>query len=162
VRGARLLIIGDGPERQSVELAAARRGIGDAVTLAGAVDPADIPSYLAQMDVAVAPYPPLEDFYFSPLKVLEYMAGGIAIAASAIGQVAELIADGRTGLLCAPGDAEALAEALRRLHESPSLRQRLGAAAREQAVRGHSWDAVVRQILELAAAPAVSARRRTG
>jgi glycosyltransferase involved in cell wall biosynthesis len=148
---ARLLIVGDGPERAGVEDALSKHNLLSAARFAGAVDPSDIPGLLARMDVAVAPYPDLADFYFSPLKVYEYMAAGLPVVASRVGQLKGLIEDGANGLLCAPGDERALAEALDRLRQDPHLRAGLGRAARETILRGHTWDAVADRILELAA-----------
>ena len=74
--------------------------------------------------MAVAPYPALDRFYFSPLKLYEYLAMGKAVVASAIGQVCEVIDDGINGLLTRPGDAGDLAEKLERLYRDPELRQR--------------------------------------
>jgi glycosyltransferase involved in cell wall biosynthesis len=150
VPSARLLIVGDGPEREALERAAAGLGLGPAVTFTGAVAPAAIPALLGQMDVAVAPYPHAERCYFSPLKLYEYMAAGLPVVASRVGQVATTIAHGRSGLLCPPGDAEALAAALVRLHADPALRARLGSAARADVVERHTWDAVAARILALA------------
>jgi glycosyltransferase involved in cell wall biosynthesis len=102
------------------------------------------------MDVAVAPYPPQANFYFSPLKVYEYMAAGLPVVASCIGQLAELIRDGINGLLCPPGDPVALAEALERLRQEPGLRASLGRAARATAHRNYTWRAVAQRIFRLA------------
>lgn len=101
----RLLIVGDGPEREALTQTLATRGVLAAVHFAGHVAMDEVPGLLASMDVAVAPYPPLDHFYFSPLKLFEYMAAGLPIVASRIGQLEELIDDGVTGLLCQPGDA---------------------------------------------------------
>lgn len=148
---ARLLIVGDGPQRAEIEDALTERGLRSAADFAGAVDPSDIPGLLTRMDVAVAPYPDIANFYFSPLKVYEYMAAGLPVVASRIGQLAGLIEDGVNGLLCVPGDSHALAEALDKLRCDPDLRPSLGRAARETILRGHTWDAVADRILELAA-----------
>jgi glycosyltransferase involved in cell wall biosynthesis len=102
------------------------------------------------MDAAVAPYAPTESFYFSPLKVFEYMAAGLPVAASRIGQIGEVIRDGVNGLLLPPGDPEALAAALERLCRDRALRMRLGQAARATALKEHTWDAVAGKILRLA------------
>ena len=118
--------------------------------LTGGVAPSAVPGLLASMEAAVAPYPPLAQFYFSPLKVYEYMAAGLPAVASRIGQLTELIEDGVTGLLCPPGDASALAGALYRLYSQPAWSARLGQAARATVLRDHTWDAVVQRILELA------------
>src|SRR5262249_4365696 len=146
----RLLIVGGGPERSHLEAAVAARGLSEAVVFTGAVAPHQIPGLLASMDVAVAPYPKLANFYFSPLKVYEYMAAGLPIVASRIGQLAELLRHEETGLLCPPGDSRALAAALERLHRDLALRKRLGAAARATAFEKHTWDAVARRILRFA------------
>ena len=147
---SRLLIVGDGPERVGLEADLAARGVAESVHLTGAVPPGQVPGLLASMDVAVAPYPNLPDFYFSPLKVFEYMAAGLAVVASRIGQLAELIQDGANGVLCPAGDPGALAEAVDRLCRDPGMRARLGQAARATVLRDHTWDGVVRRILALA------------
>ncbi len=145
----RLLIVGDGPQRHELEAEAAARGLRDAALFTGAVDPLEIPAWLASMDVAVAPYPPFDDFYFSPLKLFEYMAAGRAIVAAAIGQIRQLITGGDTGLMYPPGDTAALSTALHRLKIDPGLRRRLGQAARRAAIRNHTWHAVTARILAL-------------
>jgi glycosyltransferase involved in cell wall biosynthesis len=145
----RLLIVGDGPEKSALLEDLERRGLLNAAQLTGAVSPDAIPGLLASMDVAVAPYPDLADFYFSPLKVYEYMAAGRAVVASRIGQLADLIQHEVNGLLCPAGDAAALAAALERLRARPELLRRLGSAARETVRRKHTWKAVVQRLLDL-------------
>jgi glycosyltransferase involved in cell wall biosynthesis len=146
---ARLLIVGDGPERSWLETTLEERGLLEVTHLTGAVDPSDVPGLMVAMDVAVAPYPALEHFYFSPLKIVEYMASGRAVVASRIGQIPELIEHDRTGLLVEPGNVEALIAALERLQLDFGLRQRLGHAARDFVLEYHTWDAVVNRFLAL-------------
>lgn len=146
----RLLIVGDGPERENILADLTRRGLANSVTLTGAVEPSAVPGLLASMDVAVAPYPALTNFYFSPLKVYEYMAAGRAVVASRIGQLQSLIEPDVTGVLVTPGAAEELASALEHLHDHPALRETLGARARAVVLREHTWDAVVQRIFKLA------------
>ncbi len=146
---ARLLIVGDGPKRAELESALQSHGLTESAYFTGAVVPDQIPALLASMDVAVAPYPDSPDFYFSPLKVLEYMAAGLPVIASRIGQLALLIQHGRNGILCPPGEPVALAEALEQLLENPTLRHTLGNEAR-YTVQAHSWHSVAQRILELA------------
>ena len=151
----RLMIVGEGPEQDKLAEDVCRRGLVDAVCFTGWVPPSDLPALLASLDVAVAPYPELPHFYFSPLKVYEYMAAGLPIVASRIGQVSDLIEDEVNGLLCPPGDASALAGAIDRLRREPELRSRLGRAARITISRDYTWDAIARRILAVAAlAPA--------
>lgn len=145
---AHLLVIGDGPLRSEVEAAAARLG-PESLTWTGAISHTEVPSWLALADVGVAPYPKLEEFYFSPLKVVEYLAAGLPVVASDIGQIRELVQHGETGFLETPGDAKALAKALRRLHRCPRLRQRMGQRAARRAQRRHSWDGVAQSIEEI-------------
>ena len=143
-----LLVVGDGPERRSVRALEAR--FPDRVTLTGGVSHEDVPRYLRAMDMAVAPYPNLDRFYFSPLKVLEYMAAGRAVVASGIGQVAELIRDGSTGILVPPGDPDALAAHLRELADDPGRRELLGHAAAQAVRREHLWTHRATEIVERA------------
>ncbi len=147
---SRLLLVGDGPGREQLVAEAASRGLDNVVQFTGAVRPCDVPSLLASMDVAVAPYPKLANFYFSPLKVYEYMAAGLPVVASRVGQLEKLIESEVTGLLVTPGDVSALAGALERVRSEPSLRQSLGQAARTKVIRDHTWDAAVERILSLA------------
>jgi glycosyltransferase involved in cell wall biosynthesis len=149
---ARLLIVGEGPERQRLEETLSRRGLSGAAHLTGAVPPSEVPRLLAGMDAAVAPYPRLPRFYFSPLKVYEYMAAGLPVVASRLGQLEGLIRHGVNGLLCPPDDAAALAAALAGLRADPGLRRQLGEAARATVLRQHTWAAAVGHILRLAEA----------
>jgi glycosyltransferase involved in cell wall biosynthesis len=154
---ARLLIVGDGPEGRRTAEDLSARGLGGAAHLTGPVEPNSIPGLLASMDVAVAPYTALRDFYFSPLKVYEYLAAGLPVVASRVGQLDGLIEHGVNGLLCPPDEPAALAEALDALRIDRGLRRRLGEAARATVLRGHTWEAAARRVLDSAGvAPAPS------
>jgi glycosyltransferase involved in cell wall biosynthesis len=146
---SRLLLIGDGPLRPTLESQAKVLGIGSAVVFAGAVPPDRIPGYLASMDVAIAPYPADRPCYFSPLKVYEYMAAGLPTIGSAVGQLTTLIAEGQTGYLYPAGNVEALQSQLHYLSTHSGERAQMADRARHQA-KNHSWARVVRTILELA------------
>ncbi|MGY6529416.1 MAG: glycosyltransferase family 4 protein [Cyanobacterium sp.] len=145
----RLLIVGDGPERSPLEVDLINRGIRDAVEFTGKIPPSEVPGYLASMDVAVAPYPAEQNFYFSPLKVYEYMAAGLPIVASGIGQIEAVIEDGINGLLYEPGNSEQLIHCLDSLRQQPELGHQLGENARETVVRSHTWTQAVQKILSL-------------
>jgi glycosyltransferase involved in cell wall biosynthesis len=143
-----LLVVGDGPLRNEVaRLAASFPG---RVTSTGAIPLEQVPPWIRAMDIAVAPYPPLERFYFSPLKILDAMACGTAIVASDIGQVPELLRDGETGILVPPGDPVALAAALARLADDAPLRKRLGRAAFQEAREHHAWTARAEDFVSIA------------
>jgi len=147
---SRLLLVGDGAGREPIAADASSRGLGAAVHFTGAVPPGDVPGLLASMDVGVAPYPNSANFYFSPLKVYEYMAAARPVVASQVGQLEKLIEPEVTGLLVPPGDVAALAAALERIRREPELGLRLGQAARAEVLRNHTWDGAVRRILEIA------------
>ena len=123
---ALFLFAGEGPERGALEARAAELGVSERVRFLGRRE--DIPQLLAACDVFALP----SLYEGSSLAVLEAMAAGIPIVSSAIGGTEELIEDGRSGLLVPPGDAKALAAALRRLLEEPGLREQLATRARER------------------------------
>ena len=149
---ARLLLVGDGPERESLEHQASHLpgAAGQAVEFVGAVPPRQVPKILASMDLAVAPYVPMEEFYFSPLKLFEYMAAGLPVVASKVGQIQKVVQHEKTGLLYAPGDREELGRMVKRLVQQAELKTQLGAAAREAVIRDYTWSRVVDRILAVA------------
>ena len=94
-----------------------------------------------------------------PLCVLEAMAHGRPVVATAVGGIPQLVEDGRTGLLVEPGDAEALRSALERLLSDPELRRRMGRAARARVQRMCSWERVTDETLAAYAAERPRSRR---
>ncbi len=144
---SRLLLVGDGPARKSVEEQVQALGRAQSVTITGLVPQAQVVEWLAAADIAVIPYPRLsQELWFSPLKLYEYMAAGKAIVASRDGQIASVLEDGQTGLLVEPGDVAELAGAILGLIRSPELRATLGRQARQQAETRHSWEGYVRRL----------------
>jgi glycosyltransferase involved in cell wall biosynthesis len=139
---ARLLLVGDGNRRKEMMQHAMKLGIDNWVQFTGMRPHAEIPHLISAADVAVAPYPKMEQAWWgSSMKLFEYMSSGVALVASNLGeQVAEAVQDGGNGLLVDPGDASALATALKRLIKNPGLRSRLGQKAREDAIRKYSWE----------------------
>jgi glycosyltransferase involved in cell wall biosynthesis len=149
---ARLLIVGTGPSEQTLRETAARMGVEESVIFTGAVPHERVPRLLRAMDVAAAPFKPMDNFYFSPIKLFEYMAAGLCVVASRLGQIQEVIEEGRNGLLCTPDDVESLVAALEEARRSAEFRRRLGAAALETVRRRYTWghaaDATARVIHE--------------
>ncbi|GAA1744437.1 glycosyltransferase family 4 protein [Aeromicrobium alkaliterrae] len=130
VPGVRLLLIGDGPERAAVEAAVERAGTADRVELAGFVD--DPAPLLARADVLALP----SGAEACPLAVLQAMASGLPVVASSVGGIPEVVRHGTDGLLVAPGDVDALRDALSTLHADPATRLTMGASARARLVDG--------------------------
>jgi glycosyltransferase involved in cell wall biosynthesis len=142
------VLIGAGPELGRVRDLA--RGI-DGILFTGAVPHEQMPEWLASADVGVAPFDvgrhaPLRlGFYWSPLKIFEYMAAGLPVVAPHIDRLARLVTHGENGLLYhGPQDA-GIATALVELSD-PARRASFGAAARARAVRQFGWDAHCRRL----------------
>lgn len=145
----RLLVVGDGPEFAALRTQVRRSQLCDAVEMTGSVTPAEIPALLRRMHVAVAPYPRLAGFYFSPLKVYEYFAAGLPTVATDVGGLADVLDSGRLGVLVEPGDVAALSGAIAGLRTDAERRRRLALAVRAAAVDEHDWNRVVSRILAL-------------
>jgi glycosyltransferase involved in cell wall biosynthesis len=133
----RLLIVGDGPARPAVEARARALGLDARVVITGRVPHADVPSHIAAMDVAVVASD--RTGVASPMKLLEYMAMGRAVAAPALPNIHDVVTDGEDGLLFAPADAPSLGRILQRLAADAPLRDRLGRAARRTVVERRNW-----------------------
>jgi glycosyltransferase involved in cell wall biosynthesis len=142
------VFIGDGPERPNAERAA--RDV-PGVTFTGAVPHADLPQCLAAADIGVAPFDPGKHkpltlgFYWSPLKIFEYMSSGLPVVAPRLPRIAHLVGDNEQGVLYDPVDPRTLDAALVRLTDD-ALRARLGRSARDRAVAQYSWRAHCEQV----------------
>ncbi len=145
-----LLIVGDGPGAASLRQRAATGVLAARVTFTGAVAPDQVPEWLAAADVGAAFYPALPGFYFSPLKVAEYAAAGLAIARSRHPDIDDLVPDGATSLSADPHDLAGFSALLDRLAVDAGLRASLGNAARNHALRALDWGVKVDHIVELA------------
>jgi glycosyltransferase involved in cell wall biosynthesis len=124
----RATLVGDGPDAPTVAAAVDTAGLKEVVELAG--ERSDVPTLLAQADVFVL----TSRSEGLPMSLLEAMAAGLPVVASAVGGVPEAVVDGETGLLLPPNDPGALAAALRTLLDDANLRRRLGAAGRTRAL----------------------------
>jgi glycosyltransferase involved in cell wall biosynthesis len=122
---------------------AARLGVAERVVFAGPRD--DVPSLLAGCDVFCLP----STAEGLPIVVLEAMAAGRPVVASAVGGTPELVGDGVTGLLVPPADPERLAEALGSLLADPARARALGEAGRERVRREFSLQRSTARVLDL-------------
>jgi glycosyltransferase involved in cell wall biosynthesis len=130
-------VAGEGEERPELERQVAAAGLVDQFALPGAVK--DVPGFLAGIDIAVLS----SRSEGMPNAVLEYMAAGRAVVATAVGATPELIEDGVHGLLVPPDDAGRLAGAIVELLRDPGRAARLGAAARRRARERYGRQAMV-------------------
>ena len=141
----RLEVIGSGPLEHLVESADLPAG---RLRAFGALPHADALERLRSWDVGVAPYLPLDDFYFSPLKVLEYMAVGLCPVASDLGDLPALLDGGDRGLLVPAGDARSLASAFLELARDRDRAAEIGERAREFVLDAHTWEKNARVVLD--------------
>jgi glycosyltransferase involved in cell wall biosynthesis len=152
-RQLRLLIVGDGPQAETLRLRAMAPDLAGTVIFTGQVPHAQIGAYLAAMDIAVAPYrapgPDEGGFYFSPLKVFEYMAAGRPVVAPRLGQIREVVEHGRHGLLYPPGDTRALTAHLLQLIRNPAQRTQMGRAGATLVGQQYTWSGNALRIAEL-------------
>lgn len=128
----RLRVAGDGERRDEYRELSRTLGLEERVEFLGAVPQRDVPALLARTGALVVPSVWPEN---APVSITEAMAGARPVVASDIGGIPELVEHGRTGILFAPGDAEALAGALRELNEQPEKAAAMGRAARRAADR---------------------------
>ncbi len=129
------------PDLARVTALAREAGVADRLEITGLVPPAAVAARLSRASFFVLPNTAsaVSDRYTSPLKLFEYLRLGRAIVASDLAAIREVLVDGQTGLLVPPGDARALATALRRLAADPALSATLGRTALARAA-DYTWD----------------------
>jgi len=143
----RLLIVGDGSERQEFERRLSAAGLSDRAEFTGAINYELVPEYFQRMDMLVLPTETTKRIREQFGRVLvEAMASGVPVIGSTCGAIPEVIGD--AGLVFAEGDADALAEALRRMLSDEALRESLVAAGLEQ-VKRYSWEQVAAKTYDL-------------
>lgn len=140
---ARFVFVGDGPELQDAKTTA--QAYPD-IEFMGMQPYARMPELLQSADIGIAPFdtskhPALQaaGFFWSPLKVHEYMASGLPVITSNISPLNQIVRHEREGLLVPEGDVVALADAMQRLIEHPTYAEHLGQAGRERVVAHYSW-----------------------
>jgi glycosyltransferase involved in cell wall biosynthesis len=145
--GLHLLIVGDGPARDSLQLQARRLGVVDRVTFTGIIDRERIPDYVAAFDIALQPavVP-----YASPLKLFEYLALGRAIVAPASPNIMEVLSDGENAVLFDPQRPDGMVLAIDRICNDAALCRRVAEGARNTiALRKLTWDNNAQRVVEL-------------
>jgi glycosyltransferase involved in cell wall biosynthesis len=142
---AHLVVIGERPDAGPVAAALERFGLGGAVEFAKGISDAELVDLIRSAQIACVP-----SLYegFS-LPAAEAMATGTALVATTGGAIPEVAgADGETSLAVPPGDADALAVALRRLLGDDALRRRIAAAGRERVLRRFTWEQAARDTVQ--------------
>ncbi len=147
----RLVFVGEGPLRSKLESALHEKGLLRRTVFTGGLLHTEVPPLLRHFDIALAPYPVLDhDFYFSPLKLFEYMGCGIPVVASSIGQIAQVVRHEETGLLYPPGDVDTFTAYCDRLLSNPEERDSLGKAAAKEIHGRYTWEHNAARIVDIA------------
>lgn len=149
-----LVVAGTGELRTDLAGRAEALGVAGRVHWLGHLAHDRVPQMLAACDLALAPYPRLTSFGFSPLKLYEYLAAGVPVVASDIGQIREVLQEGRWGTLVTPGDPAALARALTSELSDPGPGRDRAARARAHTLSRHGWTGRAAQIVSAASGPA--------
>jgi glycosyltransferase involved in cell wall biosynthesis len=141
---ARLLLVGDGPERPKLERDAERIGVGDRLHFVGFFAHDRLPAVLAHADLLVLPslYEELGTV------LLEAMQTALPIVASKTGGIPDVIEDGVNGMLVPPGEPEALARAIDRLLADRDLARRLSEEAQQRA-KDYDWEVLAERVLRV-------------
>ena len=141
---ASLVIVGDGPLRSVVEQAIERSPARDRIRSVGFVPHLCIPAVLQSLDVLVLP----SRYEEMGSVLVEAMASGLPVVASAVGGIPEIVLDGETGLLVPPGDTAALAQAVDELVGDEERRRRMSRSARQRS-ESYAWPALAARVAAL-------------
>jgi glycosyltransferase involved in cell wall biosynthesis len=152
LRGACLVIVGDGPQEAALRAQVSESGLASRVIFAGRQY--DVVPWLNALDIFVLPSTAIEG---APQALMQAMACGIPVVTTPVGAIPELVRDGETGLFVPPGDVQALADAISRLAEDNGMAKRLAAAGRRHAEERFAIEAMLNS-MEKALTTAVKSR----
>ena len=141
-----LLLVGQMPDDINSRLS--QLGIQSAVTQTGPVPHAEVPEHIAAMNVAVSTHAPMDTFYFSPLKLYEYMACGVPVVAAALGQPSQRIQPGINGEVYRPGDAADLAYRIGKLLDQPAYANEIAWNGSVDILQQFTWTHNAQQVID--------------
>ena len=144
--GARLALVGYGPEEETIRRAISSRGLQAEVKLLGRVSRAEIPTYMASADLLVLPSIRVEGL---GVVLLEALASGTAVVGTNVGGIPDIVRDGETGLLCRSQDPEDLAEKCLRMLRDAELRRRTTEEGRRLVGAEFSWSRIGKRLESL-------------
>ena len=139
----RLMLVGDGPDRHSVESLIKRLDLKEQVFLTGFRS--DVANLLRCSDVVAL----VSQTESAPLTLLEGMSSGLPVVATSVGGIPEIVEDGVNGFLVQPKSPESIAEKILELNSDRDLRRRLGEAARRTVLERYTAEKVVGQYLDI-------------
>jgi glycogen synthase len=153
---ARVLLVGDGPERKALERRARRIGVGDRVRFEGFLAHDRLPAAMAHADLLVLP----SVYEELGTVLLEAVQAGLPVVASRTGGIPDVIEDGANGLLVPPGEPEAFARAIDRLLADRDLARRLSEEAKERG-KDYDWEVLAERVLAVYRGVTAAAWRRS-
>jgi glycosyltransferase involved in cell wall biosynthesis len=145
---ARLLLVGDGAEREALEKLVARLQIQHAVIFTGRIQFVEMPLYVASFDIAIVSASSEDNFHYSPLKLREYLAAECAVLAPRAGEISDLFKEDEELLLYTVGNETELCEKIVRLINEPQLRKEIGQAGCRRVLANGTWDSQLKKILD--------------
>jgi glycosyltransferase involved in cell wall biosynthesis len=161
VPNARLLLVGDGPERQELERVAMSLGVASSVIFTGSVPHSVVASYVAAMDVALVTACADDSFHYSPQKLREYMACGKPVLAPRVGEMARVLHDGYDALLYDRADEGKLTNTIVAMARDPAARARIGVLANRAVSQSGTFDHQLGRVCEMLDAQGWRLRRQT-
>ncbi|UII24841.1 glycosyltransferase family 4 protein [Fulvivirga maritima] len=115
---AKLLLVGDGPERAAIQEMVKQMGLHDKVIFTGNIPHKDVNSYIKAFDISILPSKSTEGFHYSPLKLREFFAAGVPVIASAVGDVKKVIMESEGGWLVSPGSKDSISEMILKMESN--------------------------------------------
>lgn len=139
--------VGNGPWQKKYEELAEDLRVRERCIFLGSLPQGEVIKYINAADIAVAPFDTSKDeltmkygFYYTPLKIFEFMACSKPVVTSNIGNLKEIIKDGETGVLAREGSVESFVEAIRMLIENREKREEIGLKARVEVEKKYTWN----------------------
>jgi glycosyltransferase involved in cell wall biosynthesis len=143
--GVSLMLLGDGQMAEQLKKQVQAEGLGKKVIFTGKIPHDTLPAYLSIFDIGIMPD---SNDYGSPMKIFEYMAMGKPIVAPLLKPIAEVIENGREGILFKQRNKPELKKALLQLLNNTELCKKMGEAGRAKVLSHHTWDLNAKRIIE--------------
>lgn len=144
---ARLVLVGDGAEREAIERLVDYLQLRNAVIFSGRVPFEEIPFYVASFDVAIVSASSADNFHYSPLKLREYLAAECAVLAPRAGEIPKLFEDEKELVLYTVGSEAELSDKILRLINDPLLRRSIAEAGCKRVLETGTWDYELKKVL---------------
>jgi glycosyltransferase involved in cell wall biosynthesis len=146
----RLVLVGDGANRSSLEAMSERLGVADKISFDGWQPPAKIPAYLGASDVCLIPHVKTEHTDNTiPHKLFQYMLLGKPIITSDCAPLKRILHDSETGRAYPSGDSSALAEVIKEMYQAPQQMTVMGNKGKESVISTYNWEATAGNLVDL-------------